>query len=221
MNQHTSEQINELSAALAKAQGEIKGAAKATLNTYFTSKYADLAACVDVAKEPLSKNGLSVMQVVDADEAGNMRLVTYLTHSSGQWMRSIYPIKPVKNDPQGVGSAITYARRYSYCAIVGVVAENEDDDGNAASDKPAKPPAFKTAAARKQYVQNVIDSIQACQSAKEVENVAALNRDKIKEMKASGNEHDDLGADEIIKEKAMRLAALNNKAMDDEFKERV
>lgn len=220
MNQYTSDQINAIAEALAKAQGEIKGAAKATNNPFFNSKYADLAACVEVAKEPLAKNGLSVFQVVDSDEAGNMRLVTHLAHSSGQWIRSFYPVKPVKQDPQGVGSAITYARRYSYCAIVGVVAENEDDDGNAASDK-SKPPAFKTAAARKQYVQNVIDSILACQTPEELETVAALNRDKIKEMKASGNEHDDLGADEIIKQKAMRLGAIQNKAMDDEFKERV
>lgn len=130
-----SEQINELSAALAKAQGEMKHAEKAIDNTFFKSKYADLPAVIDAAKPHLSKNGLSVTQITDLNADGTIILITQLNHSSGQWIRGVYPVKPVKNDPQGIGSALTYARRYSYSSIVGVASMDEDDDGNAASGK--------------------------------------------------------------------------------------
>jgi hypothetical protein len=102
---------------------------------------------------PLTKNGLCVTQVPTMF-AGERVLVSILMHSSGQWIRSAYPILPVKNDPQGVGSAIAYARRYSLGALVGVCpSEDEDDDGNAASSKAApkakprakKPPQEKPA----------------------------------------------------------------------------
>jgi hypothetical protein len=130
--QYQTEAISELTAALAKAQGEIKNAAKDVKNTFFKTSYADLAGCYDASREYLAKNGLSVVQFPDYDETGTMFLMTQLNHASGQWMRSWYPVRPVKNDPPGLGSAMTYARRYSYCAMVGVAAE-DDDDGNAAS----------------------------------------------------------------------------------------
>jgi hypothetical protein len=131
--QYQSEQINELAAALAKAQSEMTHAAKGVDNTFFKSKYADLPAVIDAARPHLAKNNLSVVQITDFDEAGLATLVTQLIHSSGQWMRSWYPVRPVKNDPQGFGSALTYARRYSYAAITGTASIGEDDDGNAAS----------------------------------------------------------------------------------------
>jgi hypothetical protein len=132
--QYSSELIDLLATALAKAQAEIKNATKDVDNTFFKAKYADLASCVEAAKDALCKNGLSVVQMADFDATGQW-LVTQLMHSSGQWMRSYYPVKPVKPDPQALGSAITYARRYAYCAITGVVAAGEDDDGNEASGK--------------------------------------------------------------------------------------
>lgn len=125
-----SEQINEIATALAKAQGMIEGASKAAVNPAFGKKYADLASVWDAAREPLSINGLSVVQIPNETPDG-MLLVTMLLHSSGQWFSSRYPIRPVKNDPQGIGSAITYARRYSLMALVGIAPE--DDDGNIAS----------------------------------------------------------------------------------------
>lgn len=71
--------------------------------------------------------------MTDFDDAGNVTLMTQMTHATGQWMRSWYPVRPTKNDPQGLGSAITYARRFAYCSMVGVAAVDEDDDGDAAS----------------------------------------------------------------------------------------
>lgn len=129
-----SDQINELAAALAKAQAEIKVAEKDVANNFFHSKYADLPEVVRVSRPALTKNGLAVIQVADTSENG-MVLETILVHSSGQWVSSLWPINPTKQDPQGIMSAVTYARRGAYCAITGTVAGNEDDDGNAASDK--------------------------------------------------------------------------------------
>lgn len=127
----TSPQLNELAAALAKAQGEMETAIKSAENPFFKSSYADLPAYRHVAREPLAKHGLSVTQSID-ESNGKLRIVTMLLHASGQWVRSFLPVNPVKNDPQGVGSAITYMRRYSYAAIIGAVAEDEDDDGESA-----------------------------------------------------------------------------------------
>lgn len=130
-----STEINELAAALAKAQGQLTPAAKDADNPYFKSSYATLDSIWRVARAPLSSNGLTVVQLPMFDESG-MYLITTLMHLSGQWLRSYYRITPVKADPQGIGSALTYARRYALAAIVGVTTADDDDDGNAASGKP-------------------------------------------------------------------------------------
>jgi hypothetical protein len=137
-----SENIADLATALAKAQAEIEGAAKGKVNPAFRSKYADLASVWDAIRAPLTKNGLSVVQAPMVTPEGTT-LRTMLLHASGQWMASTYPISPTKNDMQGIGSATTYARRYSLMAMVGVAPE--DDDGNAATGKgdapkPSAPP---------------------------------------------------------------------------------
>lgn len=129
---YSSDAVDQLATALAVVQGKLEHATKAADNPFFKSKYADLPAVYDVSREALAANGLSVTQLTDFDEQGTV-LVTTLLHKSGQWMRGYYPIRPVKPDPQSVGSAITYGRRYAYSAMVGVAAIGEDDDGNAAS----------------------------------------------------------------------------------------
>ena len=125
-----SENLNELAAALAKAQGEITGALKDSANPFFKSKYADLASCWDACRAALSKNGLAVIQCPTTEATGTY-LVTTLLHSSGQWMRSSLIVSPKDDTPQAMGSALTYARRYALTAMVGVA--QVDDDGNAAS----------------------------------------------------------------------------------------
>lgn len=124
--------INELATALAKAQGQIEGAKKDSSNPFFKSSYADLASVWDACRKPLSDNGLSITQTTTVVES-QLYLETMLMHSSGQWQSGILPINPVKPDPQGLGSAITYMRRYGLQSMVGVAPE--DDDGNAASGK--------------------------------------------------------------------------------------
>lgn len=127
-----SEQLNDLAKALASAQGAMEAAKKDKNNPAFgkASKYADLASIWDAVREPLSKHGLSVVQLPFTDEQGRVNISTLLMHSSGQWIEASYALSPTKNDPQGFGSAITYMKRY---ALTGMGVAPEDDDGNAAS----------------------------------------------------------------------------------------
>jgi hypothetical protein len=129
----TSESINEIAAALAKAQGAMKNAALNKVNPHFKSKYADLAGIRDTVTPALTANGIAVVQVL-----GDGLVYTRLLHSSGQWIESACPI-PVGQTMQAMGSAITYARRYSLSAICNIAAD-EDDDANAAST-PSTPKA--------------------------------------------------------------------------------
>lgn len=131
-----SEQINEIATALAAAQLKIEGAAKDSFNPHFRSNYSDLASVWDACHRPCNENGIAIVQRV-AFREGMTVLVTQLMHRSGQWLSQEYPLVPTKNDPQGFGSAVTYARRYSLMAMVGVAARDDDDDGNAASGRQA------------------------------------------------------------------------------------
>ena len=147
-NKFQSAEVNELFSALAKAQGEMGHASKDSSNPFFKSTFADFTSVVDASRPFLSKNGVSVNHFTDICEDGSVHLICQLNHSSGQWMRGFYPIRPVKSDPQSYGSALTYAKRYTYSAIVGVSVIDDDDDGNEASKKPAnnveKPKPFLT-----------------------------------------------------------------------------
>jgi hypothetical protein len=126
----TSEQTNEISAALAKAQGAINNPGKGAKNPHFNSHYADLSGGINAIREGLSANGIAYLQGPRVDGEVLM-LDTRLTHSSGQWIECEYPVCKFPAQPQIMGSAMTYARRYSLFSLVGIA--GEDDDGNAAS----------------------------------------------------------------------------------------
>lgn len=129
------ENIKELATALSKAQGQIEGAKKDSDNPFFKSKYADLSSVVEAIKKPLTDNGLSYIQRV-FDKENHACVETVILHSSGQSIYcGIVSVPVSKQDAQGFGSAMTYARRYSLSAAFGVAPE--DDDGNAAAK--AKP----------------------------------------------------------------------------------
>lgn len=130
-----SESIDKLAVALSKAQAAFSPVKKDADNPFFKSKYADLAGIWEAIRKPLADNGLAILQE-PAGLNGHIKLATTLVHSSGQYTRSILSMPVTKQDPQGYGSAVTYARRYALQSIVGIAAE-EDDDGNAASVKPA------------------------------------------------------------------------------------
>lgn len=129
-----SQTIGELGKALAAAQGEIDNAKKDSENPFFKSKYADLASVRDAFKSALSKHGLAIVQMPKSqitEDATIITVETMLIHSSGEWVKGDLGAIPVKTDPQGIGSCITYLRRYALSAATGVA--TEDDDGNAAS----------------------------------------------------------------------------------------
>lgn len=127
-----SEKLQELFAALAKAQAEMKTAGLNSENPYFKSRYADLSEIVRVSRPALAKNGLSVMQQILPNNDGQNILHTILAHSSGQWIESRMRILPAKPDVQSLQSYITYIRRSAYSALIGVVVADEDDDGEKA-----------------------------------------------------------------------------------------
>jgi hypothetical protein len=129
-----SDSIAALAAALSKAQAQIEGAKKDIENTFFKSKYADLASVVEAIRKPLSDNGLAYVQTINEVEKA-ASVSTLILHSSGEWIDCGAIAVPVsKTDAQGYGSALTYARRYSLSAAFGVAPE--DDDGNAAAKAP-------------------------------------------------------------------------------------
>lgn len=124
-----SDEINELAGALAKAQGTMQNATMNKTNPHFKSKYADLSSVLDAIRSPLSAAGLSIVQTMHITDRG-MVLSTTLMHSSGQYISTDYPL-PQTQRPHEMGSALTYARRYSIASLVCNSAD-EDDDGNAA-----------------------------------------------------------------------------------------
>ena len=141
-----SDTIAELAKALALAQSEMKGAAKDNKGAFANTRYASLASVWDACREPLTKNGLSVVQSTRM-EGNAVVIVTTLLHASGEHISGEIALPPTKPDPQGHGSAITYARRYALSAMVGIAPE-DDDDGAAGSEGGGKPqPANKPTAA--------------------------------------------------------------------------
>ncbi|MGR6762691.1 ERF family protein [Paenibacillus sp. T2-29] len=136
----TSESISNIAAALAKFQGEVKQPKKDTNNPFFNKKYVPLEGVVSVITEPLSKNGLSYFQsTATVDE--NVIVKTMVMHESGEFIESDelklpgYQIQKGGGkdfNPQGIGAAITYGRRYSLTAALGIASE-DDDDGNTGS----------------------------------------------------------------------------------------
>lgn len=131
-----SETIIELSKAFAKMQKELEQPLKNANNPFFKSKYVPLENVVDSITKASSKHGLSFTQFPSSDENGNVTVGTMVMHESGEWIE-YDPIcmKPVKNDPQAIGSAITYAKRYALSAIFGITSD-KDDDGNDATHLP-------------------------------------------------------------------------------------
>jgi len=133
-----SEHITELAFALSKAQAEMGGAVKGSKNPFFGSIYADLTSVIRAIKEPFANHGLSFLQFPIVSDGGKgMGVETILMHESGQWISSEYMLPMVKLDPQGAGSAITYARRYSLQAMAGL--PTVDDDAEAAMLRHAEP----------------------------------------------------------------------------------
>lgn len=160
-----SPEIKELVAALAKAQGVMKPAVFNRVNPHYKNRYADFTSCMDACRGPLSDNGLAPIQYCETVD-GKLNLVTMLAHVSGQWMKSEFPLIASKMDSQGIGSAMTYAKRYSLCGMVGIVADEEGDDdgelavgrgrGEESARQPARPANNFQAASQPKAAQKIL-----------------------------------------------------------------
>jgi ERF superfamily len=128
-----SDSLANIGAALSKAQASVKVAVKNAKNPHLKNTYADLNAIWDACRVALAKNDLSVVQMPVSDEVGYVALETMLLHASGEFIASTCRARLTKDDSQGVGSALTYLKRYGLSSVMGIVAD-DDDDGNAASD---------------------------------------------------------------------------------------
>lgn len=201
----TSDQLNEIAPALAKAQAEIEGAKKSVQNTFFKSSYADLADVWDEVREPLTKNGISVVQSSEAFDTG-ISVTTLLLHSSGQWIKCMTPpLAPKDRTPQAVGSCLTYGRRYGLAAAVGC--PQVDDDGNAASGRGI---SAKNGTA--------IHDPKGDLGADIPPDTAIVTADRIRELLANGNKseasqyHAEITAQHDLYTAAWRLLASNERS---------
>ena len=135
----TSESVAKIAPALLAAQKAITFAAKDSLNPHFKSKYADLPCVIDAVKPALNEAGIVFIQSASPSEPGYLAMTTRLMHQSGEWIEDTATLPLPKADPQGYGSASTYARRYGLAAICGLY--QDDDDGNAAQKPATQAPA--------------------------------------------------------------------------------
>ena len=124
-----SESIAALAKALVATQGQLKAVTRTSEG--YNYKFADLTACWNSVRQPMTDSGLALVQTTRLTERGENVLETTLIHTSGEWISGEMLITPIKNDPQSLGSSLSYARRYGMMAILGVSAD--DDDGAAAS----------------------------------------------------------------------------------------
>lgn len=157
-----STQHQNIATALAAAQMEMGKALKSADNPHFRSKYADLASVMDACLPALNKHGIAVIQPLVETELGRS-VVTRFIHSSGEVLECPVPLIFGKQDMQGLGSAITYARRYGLMSLAGIAPE--DDDGNAAAASLKGNSA--AAALRDAWRDGVLDSLPPGATARE------------------------------------------------------
>lgn len=168
---NTSEHLTEFAGAMVKARASMKNAALNKVNPHFKSRFADLPCTIDTVMPALVANGIVPTQTLDVLD-GRTCLVTRLLHTSGQWIESVCPL-PETPDMQKMGSAITYARRYSLSAICGIAADEDDDANDAVASSngkvaqpPQKPPKYDDwledlAASEDRYLRKAFQDSQA------------------------------------------------------------
>ena len=185
-----SESIKQIAAALAAFQAEVKDPARDGENPHFRSKYVQIDGLLAAVRPILSKHGLSVVQSTGGD-GQDISVTTEIMHTSGEWIRTdALILKAVKADPQGAGSAVTYGRRYSLSAALGV-AWDDDDDGNAASaPKPAPKAKAKAKDSRAEYMAKIKTAMQS-------QHISADDGKAICRMKFGANSTADLNDSEL------------------------
>ena len=195
--------FSKIASALVKAQKAFGPALKTSSNPHFRSRYADLSACVEAVIDALNNNGIAMMQRVTPSDTGVI-VETMLIHESGETISNGQLHVPAsKHDAQGYGSALTYARRYSLMAACGIAPE--DDDGNAASKRPAAPAvptpditdflsAIEASANSDELAQVYKEAFAACQGNQTLQaKVMAAKKARVerakKEQSTKGNEN--------------------------------
>ena len=159
--------MNNIAKAFVAAKREFSPALKDKTNPHFRSKYADLGACLDAVNDSLLANGIALYQETSEDSTG-VTVETVFLHESGETFRGGKLHVPAsKQDPQGYGSALTYARRYSVMAACGIAAE--DDDGNAAVKAKPNKPAVKQIS--EQDLNLALNSVGHAQTLDDLKNV--------------------------------------------------
>lgn len=145
-----SDDISDISKALAEAQAEMKNPSFDAQNPHFKNKFASLAAVRNAVVPSLSSHGIAMTQELITTEQGGIGCLTHLFHSTGQWMTfGPFVMIPTKSDPQGFGSAGTYCKRYALMAVAGIVGD-EDDDAESATVRMSPQKRTKTIKALKQ-----------------------------------------------------------------------
>lgn len=195
--------MNTIASAFVKAQKAFGPALKSSSNPHFRSKYADLAACVEAVIEALNENGIALIQPTHECESGVL-VETLFIHESGETLSAGKLHVPAqKNDPQGYGSALTYARRYSLMAACGIAPE--DDDGNAASRRVSNEPKVDTKQAQKS-----LEDLKLAVSQADAEELVEI----WKECRGFREAHPDLSAELLksIQERKEQLSKPRKKA---------
>jgi hypothetical protein len=173
-----SDVTNELMAALSKAQGEIAGAPKDSINPHYKSRFSSLESVLDCIKAPFAKNGLCVVQGL-LNHDGELGVETLLGHSSGQWMSSTVFCKPIKTDPQGLGATATYLRRFALSALCGVAQIDDDGEtacgkGERAIDSPEQPKRTVANPIIKPAIEHLKDALKPSEGLKKTTMIAQL-----------------------------------------------
>ena len=175
-----SDSIKNIAAALQLFHLKMGKVSKSANNPFFKSKYAPLPDILEAISDPLDESGLTFSQFPDGDS-----LTTILMHpESGEWIEAAYSMHPVKSDPQSVGSAITYARRYALGAILALNID-EDDDGNKASapaekvELPWLAENTEAFANIKAYISKATDKVAALKAAETKFRISKALKDKL------------------------------------------
>ena len=169
----TSDQTSELAKAMAQAQGEMSPAEKDSENPFFKSKFSSFSSVWGAIRIPLQKNQLTVWQDVTASES-NISVTTRITHSSGQWVEfGPLTMMLMKKDPQGIGSLISYAKRYALCSALGVVSDETDDDGESAMNRNQ---------VKHETVNHTVNSVKITEKLSEIPSQNTISEPQAKEL---------------------------------------
>lgn len=168
--------MSALYEALAKAQSGMGALAKDAKGNF--GKYATLASVIEVVLPPLSEQGIAVIQMPETSADG-MTLITLLCHKAGGVIRTELTMKPAQNTPQGIGSTITYARRYSLMAIAGVAPDDDDGTAGSAVAKTQQAAPTKTTADSRAFFTRIVGMVRNAPDVDELESLFKANRQEI------------------------------------------